>query len=165
MDVWTRPGARVSPLLAAFALIVATSGCQTFQPVETVEIGQEVRARLTAAEAIRQSELTGEPVRVLEGTVSGMDEGSFQLDVVTARGQRLTENFRFTTPYTIPLDEVEELSLRRLSPWRTGVTVALLGAGLYFLLDQTVAGGGNTNENGGPPPNPADWIVRFIPSR
>jgi hypothetical protein len=154
--------------LAAFTLAavstVVVSGCHTFEPVDTVSIGDEVRARLTTAEAIRQSEVTGEPLRVLEGRIAGMDEESLQVDVVTARGQRLTESFRYSTSYIIPRMGLEELSLRRISPVRTGLVVAILGAGLYWLLDSTVIGQGGSDD-GGPPVDPADVIVPFLPGR
>ncbi len=75
-----------SVVLMGMALLSLTA-CYTYQPVRTVSVGDQARARLTVDEAVRQSEVTGEPIRDVEGRVSSVLSDRIGFDVVTARGQ------------------------------------------------------------------------------
>ncbi|MEZ4414572.1 MAG: hypothetical protein R3E10_02345 [Gemmatimonadota bacterium] len=158
------PGRAVG-LVLTLALAVLGSGCYTFQPVQVASPGERVRARLTVEEAIRQSQERGEPVRNLEGTVTGLEGNVLDMEVVTARGQTVQQNFQFATRYSIPMSGIESLSLRQLAPVKTGALVTLLAAGVYLALDALVIDGGLFGDSRPIDVNPASPITPFRPVR
>jgi len=127
--------------------------------VETVSIGDQARARLSIEEAVRQSDVTGEPVREIEGSVSMVSADRLGFDVVTARSQTAIENFQFSTTYDVPRTGIEELALKELSVAKTAGAVALIGGIVYLILDSTVIGEGGSGP--GDIGDPADRVVRF----
>ena len=148
-----------SKMLGLAAVALLASGCFTYQPVPTVSLGDQARARLTVAEAVRQSDVTGQPVREIEGRVASIMDDRISFDVITARSQDINENFQFSTTYELPRSEIEELSLKAFSPARTAGAVAVVGGLIYLILDSTVIGGGGSGP--GDIGDPADRIVRF----
>ena len=152
-------------MLTLVVSAVVASGCYTFQPVRQASPGDQIRARLTIEEAIRQSQDRDTPIRVLDGTVRRSESDRIDLEVVTARGQTLQENFQFATSYSIPLTGIEEMSLRKLNPVKTGALLATLAAGLYLILDATVIDGGLFGSARPIDVDPAEPITPFKPVR
>lgn len=154
-----RTAAHARILNAVLIPLLVTSACYTYQPIETVSIGDRVEARLTTEEAIRQSEIRGDPLREIQGTVLGVTEETISIEVVTARGQSLTENFEFVQNYTVPRAGILELNRRTLSPVRSLGTALVVGGLVYLILDTTIigAGGNGPGDNG----DPVDIITRI----
>lgn len=144
-------------------LVALQTGCYTYHPITTASIGDHVRARLTTAEAVRQSEVTGDPTIELEGTVAGVTDERLNLQVITARGQSGLESFAFKTDYSLPRTEIVQLGRRELATWRSVGLGALVGGIIYLILDQTIigAGGGETPDPG----DPASHILNVRPRR
>ena len=147
--------------VALFAAAFVLSGCYTYHPVGTVSIGDRVQAQLTTEEAIKQSEVGGEPLRDLEGTVLGVSEDNIRMQVVTARSQSIQTDYRFTRDYTVPRAGIVQLNERRLSPIRTAGVTALIGGLVYLILDTTVIGGGGSDPGGIVEPASPITHVRF----
>lgn len=162
-------GRRFALMLAVVvSTICATSACYTFAPVaEPLPLGSNVRAVLTADEAIRVSERTGQVAREYEGRLTDAADDSISMAVVTMRiASEVASSNTFRQTVSIPRDELEELSVRQLSAWRTGVVATLAAAGVYLILTQVRETGGNTDmdDGGNPPRAPLVPIIR-IPTR
>lgn len=149
---WTRPV--VLGAVVPLGLLVL-SACYTYAPLvgENPGLGDDVRVRLSQAEAVRVSDMTGRPIRTLEGRVFRVASDSLTLDVgwgavyagTPFAGRRDTLSFHER--------DLLELDRKELSRGRT----ALLGVGLVaaiVMIVTSVTGGGSGdgpgNGNGDP---------------
>lgn len=119
--------------LAAVATL-GLAGCYSYLPVDTApQPGARIRARLSAPEAIRVSERTGEARRELEGILVSAGEDAIDLHVVFARMQAgAGRSFANQDTLAIQLGEILELHERRLSWFRTGALGAIVGGLVVF---------------------------------
>ena len=146
------------PLL--FALLLA--GCYTYAPssIETLSRGDEVRARLTAAQFDELEEHLPGGDRVIEGEVVEADGNGMLLEVpitTVVEGIRVESlNQRLEIPAS-GVTDVELRSLDRPRTWAvTGVAAALVG---YVIWDQLIS---DTRRGGTDPPPPPEEDRRTI---
>lgn len=130
---------------AALMALLALTACTTYIP-HTIEppppTGTEVKARLTTPGAIRVTDLMGQPVRELEGTLVAWSTDSLQIALLSA------------TEYGRPWDSVDTLGLaitelsfleeKRINTGRTvlfvGATAAVAGIVIAALWKAAVGG-------------------------
>lgn len=126
------------------------SGCYTYTPMAGAPApGDEVRATLTSAAAVRETELRGAVTQHMTGRVVHVANDSVALSVVSARGVQSNDTRTFRQVLTLSQDDVQLLSVRNLSWARTGL-VTVLGLGLIALSVGTLeAGGSEGSEPGG----------------
>lgn len=149
---------------AGLAVAMALAGCSTYEPVTSPAPRAPVRARLTVAEAVRWSELYGEPVRTIQGRVVRQDEEGLHLDVLLVRSSSQFRTGEFRDTLVIPASGLESLAERRFSAWRTAVVGAGLVGAVYLIIDQVIAGGGgDENPRGGNPPPQSRLPLLQIP--
>ncbi len=138
----------------AAAVTLGLAGCFSYVPIESApQPGTRIRARLSAAEAIRVSERTGELRRELAGTIVAVDEDAISVHVVFARIQSgRGQSFANQDTLTIQLSEVLELQEQRSSWIKTGVLGTIVGGIVVFgaleALDG-VSGKGQVDSSGG----------------
>lgn len=134
-------------VVSAAAAALVLGACSTWVPVTAPAPGATVRARLTVEEAVRWSELRGEPVRTLQGRVVGVGDDGLALDVLLVRSPSRFRGGEFRDTLTIPAAGLESVAVRRVSPWRTALLVAGTAAAGWLLVDEVLVGG--DNEGGG----------------
>ena len=130
--------------LGGFAA-VATLGlaaCHSYLPMERApQPGTRIRARLSAPEAIRVSEHTGEARRELEGILVAVEEDAISMHVVfgqiQAGGGR---SFANQDTLAIQLGEVLELHERRFSWFKTSALGAIVGGLVVFGASEAFGG-------------------------
>lgn len=135
--------------------------CYTFQPVpvEELEPGMEVRARITAAQATEFQEVLGDGARVLDGRVVRAEApaGSIHLSVPAATTERSGVRRTFRQEVEIAPSALLEVEIRELNERRTyflvGGAVALAGG---IILHQVTRGGSGRTEPVNPSP-PSEW--------
>ncbi|MGH7483661.1 MAG: hypothetical protein ACRELV_16055 [Longimicrobiales bacterium] len=137
---------RAVRLLCFFPLLTA---CYAYTPVQSVEPGMAVRARLTAAAAVRESESRNEVVREVEGLVVRADADSLALDILLVRGQSGGRTIEFRDTLNLMRLEVETLQAREFSAWRTAAAVAGVGLLGAVMIDQLSAGGEGEDDGDG----------------
>lgn len=127
--------------LAAVATL-GLAGCHSYLPMESPpRPGTRIRARLSAPEAIRVSERTGEARRELEGILVAADETAISMHVVFARMQAgAGRSFANQDTLAIQLSEVLELHERRLSWFKTGALGAIVGGLVVFGASEAFGG-------------------------
>lgn len=123
------------------ALIVVLTGCTVYEPVSAPTPRSTVRARLTVEEAVRWSDLYGEPVRTLQGRVVRHDADALHLDVLLARSASEFRRAEFRDTLVIPARGLESVSTRRVSPWRTALVAAAAVGASFLFVDQVLVGG------------------------
>lgn len=134
-------------------MVLGLAACHNYVPVETPGPGDYVRARLTVEAALRRDAESDQPRRVLEGRVVRHSPESLELDVSIGRAVSEFDRADFHRVVTLSAAEVEGLSRRELSGWRTGVATAGIVAAAWVFLDQVVevGGGGDDDGDGGDP--------------
>lgn len=137
------------------ATVLATAGCQTFQPIsyDQVAPGERVRARVNSAWADSLDALLQRDGRVVEGTVVDKPGGSLLLEVPVQNELRGMEFQTLSQRVLIPREGFVELELRELDRGRTVGVVALAGAavGIFVAQQLTKDTGGNRLPGGGGP--------------
>lgn len=140
------------PLLLAGFLLPGTAGCFVHVPVEegAVPPGTEVRLELDPPGVERLQVETGRRVRSVSGTLV---QGS--PDSVGVRAPVMGIDAEYTSgagalEIWFPTSEVRGVSVRRLSPLRTGLLVA--GGAALALATVEVVGGGSEGGGDTPPP-------------
>jgi len=153
-----------TPLRWALLLLAvpALGACYTYQPLAgPVAPGMRVRAHLTTEGAVRQSEITGEPRRVMDGTVEAVENGSVTIEIhfgrnvggFTRGGEGLTQSVQ------IPRDQLEGLDERRLSKSRTVLLALGIGTTVGVALQQAIAGGGGGQGTKPPDTRPPTALI------
>lgn len=127
--------------LAAVATL-GLAGCYSYLPMESApQPGTRIRARLSAPEAIRVSERTGEARRELEGILVAVEEDAISMHVVFARMQvGGGRSFANQDTLAIQLGEVLELHQQRLSWFKTGALGAIVGGLVVFGASEAFGG-------------------------
>ena len=130
------------------ALVTLLAGCSAYEPVATPVPRSTVRARLTVDEAVRWSDLFGEPVRTLQGQVVRQDAQGLHLDVLLARSTSEFRRGEFRDTLVIPSAGLESVAERRFSAWRTALLAAGVAAGVYLIVDEVLVGGDDEGDPG-----------------
>jgi hypothetical protein len=138
--------------LCTLLVCALTTGCYAYAAAapDSVPVGADVRARISATQAERVGEVLGRDNRVLQGVV--MESGAETLllavpSVATTPGapdQRLRQNL------PIPRSEILELEIRRLDPWRTAGLVGAAAAVLGYIVVEAFDGNGGSPAGGRP---------------
>lgn len=136
--------------LCLAVLACAAAGCYRYAPTDTPPpVGTDVRVALSDEQALRLSDRTGQVAKTYDGRLMGVGDDSVSLSVVTFRmASEFTSSPTFRQTLTVSRDELEHLSVRELSAWRTGVVGVLAAALAYVLVDRVVETGGNTVDDG-----------------
>lgn len=108
--------------------LLALGGCYSYSvvPMESAAAGTRVRARISATEADRLSEILGREERVLEGRVLPGASQGLLLEVPAALTTAGTSVRWMNQRIELAPADVLELEVRRLDPWRTAGAVAVL---------------------------------------
>ena len=133
---------RFSRLFAA-AILPALAGCYTYAvvPVEQAPVGSSVRARISDAESRRLEGLIGGDVgRTVRGELIALGPDSLLFGVRRTIGTDGLSPIRADQRLFLPRDQVFELEVRRLSPWRTGALVAASALAAYILVETELGG-------------------------
>lgn len=128
------------------SLLLALAGCYSYSvaPPEEVPIGAAIRARISAGEAERVSEIVQHGHdRVLEGALVQSDPESLLISVPSDVGGFGSSAARLHQRLTIPRSEIFELEVRRLEPWRTAGVVAVVTAVASYAVIRAFDLGGN----------------------
>lgn len=114
--------------------LLALCGCYSYAmtPLESATPGERVRARVSAVEAERLSEILGREDRLLEGRVVSTGGGGLLLDVSSAVTTAGTAVQWMNQRVEVTPAALLELEVRRLDPWRTAGAAALVGGAIGF---------------------------------
>lgn len=154
-------------------LMLLLAGCYGYNgaTVETVRVGEPVRARVSGAQAERLEPVLGNTGRVLEGEL--IDKGDSALTIAVATpmsSEGGTTQSRAYQRIEIPRSDLQEIEVRHLDRTRTSLAVAGVAAGAaaaFAAVSQVVqlgqgSGRSNTNKSRVPLPLP---LFRFRLSR
>jgi hypothetical protein len=112
-------------LLAGVAVV---TGCYRYVParIETVEPGQAIRVRLSAAEAERLEPVRQTDLRLMEGVV--VRNGSDELLVDTRIGSLDPRSGMraLTQRINVPIGGIQEVEYRRMDGLRTGAAIGVV---------------------------------------
>ena len=155
------------------ALLVALSACYTYTtlPPSGPRIGEQVRVRISGAEAERLESVVGVRNRAVEGELVGQADSSLALALplpgASAEG---TFSQQAQQRIVIPRAEVQGVEVRRLDKLRTSVligTAVVAVAALAVAKGTTLLGsngpGSGPNENRVPLGSPALQLRLSIP--
>ena len=148
-----------------FVLLLGAAGCYSYSltPVDRLSVGEPVRARITGAEAERLEPILGSSGREVEGPLLEMQDSGIVVavssTVSTEGGMSATRAYQ---RISIPRSELEEVQVRHLDGFRTGVLVAggAVGVAAIFAAASgaislgTGQGKGNSNKSREPSPLP-----------
>jgi hypothetical protein len=117
-----------------------SAGCYSYVPtsLDAVRAGDEVRMRISGAEADRLEALRFTDARALEGEIASIVPNRVYIDAII----RVVDPLGITSTHTqrldIPLSEVQSLEYRRLDALKSaaavGGTAFVLGAAAYAVL-------------------------------
>ena len=140
-------------LVLPLALLVS-GACYNYAPVQgPPPVGSDVRAVLTAEQALDLSDRTGQVSRSYDGRLLGATDDSLSISVVTARSSsEFTGSQTLRQTLTFPLTGVEELSERELSTTKTLAVAVIAGAAAAAALNSVIETGGTTGDGGGGEP-------------
>ena len=150
---------RLRPIVAV-ALLAALAGCYSYTtvPVESAPIGADVRARISAAEGERLSEVLGSEDRTLEGQLVDRQDGGILMTVATAPVVSGVSVERGRQRVAVPREGLLALEVRRLDrPKTIGVIAVAAAAATYVALSQF---GTERAQNGGNRGNPERRVAR-----
>jgi len=132
------------------------AGCYGYSgaTIETVRVGQPVRARVTGAQAERLEPVLGNTGRVVEGQLLEKADSALTIAVATPLSSEGSVTLsRAYQRIEIPRADLQEIEVRHLD--RTRTSLALLGAAAgaaaaFAAVSQVVelgSGGGRSNTN------------------
>lgn len=139
----------------ALALLVATTGCYHYVPEAGAPLpqGTPIRVRLAQPQSFELSALTAHNIGAVTGEWIREENGevvlsALWLDAVTGEG---FDGSAWT--FRIPRDDVAQLSIRKVSPWRTAAVVAggIVATWLGWEALRGTPGTGGSGDTGGPP--------------
>jgi hypothetical protein len=124
-------------------VLLAGSGCYTFQPATDVQPGLDVRTRLNVEAALRRSQGLDDPIRYIDGRVVEHGSESLSLDVLIARSSSVFQQIEMRDTVTIMNTEIESILERRLSVGRTLlVSAAVVGGAIAVVAGiNSIVGG------------------------
>ena len=145
-----RPDTRQwSAFLTAALLVGFLTGCYTYRPLTGPPAdGASIRAVLTAEAAVRESELRGELIQFMDGTVVGTGGDSVSISVVANRAIGSTHVRDLRQVVKLGRDDVTLFSERQMSWAKTALVVVGAAGGVALLLG-TLEAGGNAGGDGG----------------
>lgn len=129
---------------------ITLSGCYTYSAMapEAVQPGANVRARITADQADRASELLGTESRILQGVVVRSDAEALILSISAVVGTTGLQVQRLRQNLPIPPSALLELEVRRLDKTRTAAVVAGAAAVAGYLVYEAFDTGGGSPGRG-----------------
>lgn len=148
--------------VVAVALLAALAGCYSYTavPVESAPIGADVRARISAAEGERLSEVLGSEDRTLEGQLVERQDGGILMTVATVPVVSGVSVERGRQRVVVPRGGLLALEVRRLDrPKTIGVIAIAAAAATYVAVSQF---GTERAQNGGNRGNPERRMARPI---
>ncbi len=147
--------------LLAPVVIWTSAACYTYRPIAGVpQVGTDVRVTVTDEEALRLREQTGELSNTVDGRYAGTSGDTLFLSVATYRTAAAAGSRQMRQALAISQDGLEGFASRELSYLRSGIVGALAGTGMFLVMRQVIAVGGNDpDENGG---NPIGTLVPII---
>ena len=135
-------------------LLVALSGCYTYTtlPPSGPKIGEQVRVRISGAEAERLESVVGVRNRAVEGELVGQADSSLALALPLSGGSAEgTFSQQAQQRIVIPRAEVQGVEVRRLDKLRTSV---LIGTAVVAVAAVAVAKGTTLLGSNGPGSGP-----------
>lgn len=130
------------------------AGCYGYSAatVETVRVGQPVRARVSGAQAERLEPVLGDIGRVVEGQLLDKADSALTIAVATpVSSEGATSLSRAYQRIEIPRAELQEIELRHLDRTRTSLAVVAAAAGAaaaFGAVSQVVQlGSGSSRSN------------------
>lgn len=149
----------------ALPLLLLAVGCYKYEPVQAPAPGMDVRARLNAEAAVRRSQGLDEPVLHLDGRVVRAAPESITLDVLIARDPSVFANIEIRDTVHLPMNEVQSLTERRISPGRSLLFAGAVGAGGFLVIRgiSAIVGGSEGDDGNGPPQAVVAPGIRRIP--
>jgi hypothetical protein len=118
---------------------LALAGCYSYSvtPTTALQPGQQVRVRVSSAEAARLEHVIGEGTSRVDGKLLEQNESSITLAVsVPWTTNSSAAASQMPQRIVIPLTEVRETELKRRDEFRTGLLVtAALGVILVVIID------------------------------
>lgn len=121
----------------------------------------EVRAQLETEAAVRRSQGTIDPVLYYDGTVLEATTERLTLDVLVARSSSAFREVEIRDTVRLETAEVRSMMRRSISPGRTALFIAALGAGAVAAVMGIDAVVGGTDGDDGRPPNPSAVVPLF----
>jgi hypothetical protein len=141
---------RLRSVLLGAAL--AASGCYTYKPmeIERASPGETLRVRLTQAQADLIPDIPLAEGRLLDGTLVARSGSSMMVETTVgvndaSRGMRALKQ-----RISVPLSEVQEVSLKRLDRGKTTLLSVAAGAVVVAVIVLENQGGSGSNQV--PPP-------------
>jgi hypothetical protein len=137
--------------LPVMALVVGA--CYKYTPVQSPELGMEVRAQLNAEAAVRRSEGLNDPILAYDGVIVNTTPQGFSLDVLVARSSTLFQDVVIRDTVRLESTEVQSIMQRSLAPGRTALAAVGVGAAAFAVvkgIESVVGGTGDDNGNGPP---------------
>lgn len=143
---------------------VVATGCYTYRPVELAQVTPEteVRARITAQEADRLSDVLPDGQRLLAGTVESVDNGELLLLVPIVGAADRPGRGAINQRLALANDGVIEVEVREIDNTRTGIMLATVTAAIGALVIRELTA--NQSDTGEPDvnPPPESTILRFF---
>ena len=156
----TRHGNR-GQMICGLMLLVA--GCYGYSgaTIETLSVGQPVRARISGAQAERLEPVLGNAGRIVEGELLEKADSSLTIAVATPISSEGSVSVsRAYQRVAIPRADLQEIEVRHLDRGRTSLAVVGAAAGVaaaFAAVSQVVQlgeGGGRPNPNRSRVPTP-----------
>jgi predicted small secreted protein len=140
---------KCSSLILVFLLLSPLlAGCYTYRAVEDARPGADVRARLGTEAAVRRSAGRDEAVMIYAGRLVASTPEALTLDVLLYRDPSQFSRAELRETVTLQRGEIQSLMVRELSPTRSVLLAAGIGAAALAIVSGINAiTGGN---DGGP---------------
>lgn len=134
-------------------LSVVLTGCYSYKPAPTAQVGMEVRARLKTEAAVRRSQGYDEPILRIDGRIVEATSDALKLDVLVVRSSTQFQNIEMRDTVTVARSEIDAVLQRRFAPAKTALVVVggvVAIAALVAGIDQVVGGTGDEDGGGDP---------------
>jgi hypothetical protein len=145
----------MKPLDCMLLLCVTTFtavGCYRYTPVESPQPGMDVRAQLETEAAVRRSQGMDDPTTRYDGVIVDVTAEQLTLDVLIARSSSVFQDVEIRDTIQLRTSEIRSIMQRTLSPGRTALLVAGMGAAAVLVVMGIDAISGGTTDDGGEPP-------------
>jgi hypothetical protein len=128
------------------------AGCYRYTPVETPRPGMDVRAQLETEAAVRRSQGMDDPTTRYDGVIVAVTPEQLTLDVLIARSSSVFQDVEIRDTVRLQTTEIRSIMQRTLSPGRTALLAAGMGAAAVLVVMGIDAISGGTTDDGGEPP-------------
>ena len=148
-------------LALRLSILVLSLGCFRYVPaaLETVPVGSRLRALISTEAQLRLRDSMGLDARELRGTLVEQGDGHLLLQVRTGSGSPELGGQPLEQRIVVSPGDLLRVDVRRLSPFRTGLTLAVfVGAATVVVYEAFVKGNPGTPEP--PPGSMPEQIVR-----